>query len=358
MSSPVSISSARAATAGLDAGHDSVTEVCESAVGETATGEYRAVLAPGSHNAFGWTDVGLIVMALIWGVNYSVVKSGLATMDPITFNGIRVALAATVLLAIAATVRGAKLPSRRDTIVLAGLGLMGNGMSQLLFILGMARTRAGIAALVVAAGPAWIAIISRMLGRERLSPRGWSGIGLQLAGVACVVGSAGAITANRDALIGAGLIALGSIMWALFSVLLTPYTQKAHPLHLSALTMTSGALFLCAIAMPGIMRLDFAAVSMREWATVAYAGIAALVIAYLLFYRGVRVLGPTRTAMYGNLQPLIALLVAWALLHERPTGGQAVGAAFIMVGLLVSRTARIRPLTPRPVTSSPLVDRT
>ncbi len=337
--------------------HGPVTEVCESAVGETATGEYRAVLASGGQNAFGWTDIGLIVMALIWGVNYSVVKSGLATMDPITFNGIRVALAATVLVAIASTVRGATLPSRRDTLVLAGLGLMGNGLYQLLFILGMARTRAGIAALVVAAGPAWIAIISRMLGRERLSTRGWSGIGLQLAGVACVVGSAGAITANRDALIGAGLIAIGSIMWALFSVLLTPYTKKAHPLHLSALTMLSGAIFLFSIALPGIMRLDFGAVTLREWATVAYAGIAALVIAYLLFYRGVRVLGPTRTAMYGNLQPLIALLVAWALLHERPTGGQALGAAFIMGGLLVSRTARSRPIPARSVASSSPMDR-
>lgn len=329
-------------------------EVCESAVGETATGEYRAVTAS-TQNAFGWTDIGLIVMALIWGVNYSVVKSGLATLDPITFNGLRVALAATVLIAIAATVRGAPLPSRRDTLTLAGLGLMGNGLYQLLFILGMARTRAGIAALVVAAGPAWIAIISRMLGRERLSSRGWMGIALQLFGVACVVGSAGAVETNADVMIGAALIAGGSIMWALFSVLLTPYTQKAHPLHLSALTMASGAVFLVAIAMPGIIALDFAAVSVREWATVAYAGIAALVIAYLLFYRGVRVLGPTRTAMYGNLQPLIALLFAWAMLHERPTAGQGIGAAFIMGGLLLSRTARIRPVPVRP--STPIMDR-
>ena len=357
MPSPVSNSASVTPDASDAIAHASVTEVCESAVGETATGEYRAVVQNGQH-PFGWTDIGLIVMALIWGVNYSVVKSGLATLDPITFNGLRVALAATVLLCIAATVRGAKLPSRRDTFVLAALGLMGNGLYQLLFILGMARTRAGIAALVIAAGPAWIAIISRMLGREQLSMRGWSGIGLQLAGVVCVVGSAGAVETNADAMIGAALIAGGSIMWALFSVLLTPYTHKAHPLHLSALTMTSGALFLVAVAMPGIMRLDFAAVSMREWATVGYAGIAALVIAYLLFYRGVRVLGPTRTAMYGNLQPLIALLFAWAMLHERPTGGQAIGAALIMGGLLVSRTARIRPIAARPVASTPILDRT
>jgi drug/metabolite transporter (DMT)-like permease len=319
-----------------------VTEVCESAVGETATGEYRAIEgAKGSK--FGLTDIGLIVMALIWGINYSVVKTGITALEPFTFNGIRVALAAIVLAVIAVSVRGTRLPPRRDVIRLAVLGLLGNGMYQLLFILGMSRTRAGIAALVVAAGPAWIAIISRMLGTERLSSRGWAGIGLQLAGVACVVGSAGALEASSSALLGAALIAVGSILWALFSVLLTPYTKTAHPLHLAAITMGSGALFLVAIALPGMRRLDWGAVTTREWGIVAYAGIAALVIAYLLFYRGVRVLGPTRTAMYGNLQPLIALLFAWAMLQERPTVWQGIGAAFIMAGLLLSRTARVRP---------------
>ena len=77
---------------------------------------------------------------------------------------------------------------RRDVLHLALLGLVGNGLYQLFFILGMARTRAGIAALVVAADPRSTAIISHLLGRERLPLRGWLGIVLQLVGVACVVG--------------------------------------------------------------------------------------------------------------------------------------------------------------------------
>ena len=334
-----------------------VTAVCDSAVGETATGEYRAVMAT-TPSGFGATDIGLIVMAVIWGVNYTVVKTGIQSLEPVTFNGLRVGLAAMVLIVVASTVRGVPFPSRKDAWTLAALGLMGNGMYQLMFILGMARTRAGIAALVIAAGPAWIAIISKLLGREQLARRGWAGIGLQLLGIAAVVGSASAIEASSDAMIGAAMIAAGSIMWALFSVLLTPYTRRAHPLHLSALTMSSGAVLLVGIALPGIIRLDFGTVKLSEWAAVAYAGIGALVIAYLLFYRGVRVLGPTKTAMYGNLQPLIALLVAWALLHETPTAGQVVGAALIMGGLLLSRTAGIRVPPSRPpgppVSTSPV----
>jgi drug/metabolite transporter (DMT)-like permease len=115
--------------------------------------------------------------------------------------------------------------------------------------------------------------------------------------------------------------------------------------------MASGALLLVVVASPRLVALDYGAISAAAWGSVLYAGIGALVIAYLLFYRGVQILGPTRTAMYGNLQPLIAIAVAWMMLGERPTVWQAVGAAFIMGGLLLSRTARIRP-APAPLVAT------
>jgi drug/metabolite transporter (DMT)-like permease len=306
-----------------------------------------------SRPAFGATDVGLLLMAVIWGVNYSVVKAGLRTLEPFAFNGLRVALAAVILAVLSFFLRADRWPSRRDVWHLALLGLIGNGLYQLFFILGLARTRAGIAALVVASGPAYIAVISHVLGRERLPLRGWLGIAIQLIGVACVVRSTQGLDAGQGAMFGAGLIACGSLMWAIFSVLLQPYTARAHPVHLSSITMASGAAFLLVVATPALRRLDPSTVAPAEWGAVAYAGIGALVIAYLLFYRGVKVLGATRTAMYGNLQPLIAIAVAWIVLAERPTGWQAVGAACIMGGLLLSRTAVSRPLlassTPTPV---------
>ncbi|MBL0937465.1 MAG: EamA family transporter [Gemmatimonadaceae bacterium] len=301
--------------------------------------------APGTHTGFGATDLGLILMAVIWGVNYTVVKSGLAVMTPLAFNGARVALAAVVLFAVAALVRDQPWPEKRDVWRLLALGLMGNGIYQLLFIFGMAHTRAGVAALIVAAGPAWIAIISRLLGRERLPFLGWAGIGLQLVGVGCVVGSTSALESGGTVMLGAALIAAGSITWAAFSVLLQPYTKRAHPLHLSAITMASGALLIGLVAIPDLRALDWASLTWKAWGAVVYAGIGALVVAYLLFYRGVRVLGPTRTAMYGNLQPIIALAVAALLLNELPSVWQLIGAAFIMAGLLLSRSVSVRPST-------------
>jgi drug/metabolite transporter (DMT)-like permease len=73
------------------------------------------------------------------------------------------------------------------------------------------------------------------------------------------------------------------------------------------------------------------------WLAIAYSGVFALVVAYLFWYNGVRVIGPTRTSMYSNLQPIVAVLVAWPMLGETPTPWQIVGAACIMGGLVLTR---------------------
>ncbi|MCZ8204141.1 DMT family transporter [Gemmatimonas sp.] len=317
----------------------SLSPVRARATTPASAAEAASTAAP---QGFGATDAGLVLMATIWGVNYSVVKAGLQAMTPLSFTGVRMVFASVVLFGIASFVR-AEWPNRRDIVRLLLLGLLGNGFYQLLFISGMARTRAGVAALIVAAGPAWIAILSRLLGRERVSRLGWAGIGLQLIGVLCVVGSTQKFDGGSDGLLGAVLIATGSIAWALYSILLQPYTQRSNGLHLSALTLASGAAMMGVIGIPDMLRLDWGAVGLTGWGAVAYSALLAMVVAYLLFYRGVRILGPTKTAMYGNLQPIIAIAVAWILLHETPTGWQLLGAACIMGGLLVSRTAKVRP---------------
>jgi drug/metabolite transporter (DMT)-like permease len=101
--------------------------------------------------------------------------------------------------------------------------------------------------------------------------------------------------------------------------------------------MFGGVGVLLVVGAPALARTSLAAVTPGAWGAVVYSGIVALVIAYMFYYRGVRVLGPTRTAMFANLQPLIALAVAYLTLGEAPTAVQLGGAAAIMVGLLVSR---------------------
>jgi drug/metabolite transporter (DMT)-like permease len=102
--------------------------------------------------------------------------------------------------------------------------------------------------------------------------------------------------------------------------------------------MVGGAAVLLLVSAPSIATTDWSAASGATWGAIVYSGIAGLVVAYLFWYRGVRVLGPTRTAMYVNLQPVFALAVAWAALGERPGIVQIAGAAAVMAGVLLARS--------------------
>src|SRR4029079_4709063 len=84
--------------------------------------------------AFGATDLSLLLMALIWGVNYTSVKYGTGLMAPLAFNGVRVALAGVSLVVVAQLARAwfgierDGWPARRDAIALFLLGTLGNGV--------------------------------------------------------------------------------------------------------------------------------------------------------------------------------------------------------------------------------------
>lgn len=289
------------------------------------------------HHRVWVTDLLLLLMAAIWGVNFSVVKIGMRWLEPLAFNGIRVALAAVVLLVVV-RLQGLALPPRRQTLALLGLGVLGNGLYQVFFVEGIARTRAGNASLVMAAGPALIAIMGRFYGVEKVHVRGYMGIALSVVGIGIVMSGTATAKIGDASLLGDGLILCATATWAVYSVLLKPLTHHVDGVQVSALTMLGGALPLLAVASPAISRTAWTAVPAQAWLAVAYSGIFALVIAYLIWYRGIKLIGPTRTSMYSNLQPVFAVLVAWAALGEVPTLAQGAGAAAVMAGLLLTRT--------------------
>jgi drug/metabolite transporter (DMT)-like permease len=286
---------------------------------------------------FGKTDALLLCMALIWGVNFSIVKYATEVMSPLAFTGIRVMLAAVVLLSVAFA-RRRPFPERREILALMALGALGNGLYQLLFVEGLARTNVGNAALVVAAVPAFIAIASRARGIERVSGRVQGGIALSLAGVALVVLGSAHSPSGAATFLGTLLVFSGTLCWTAFTVLLQPHARKLDPIHLSAFTMLGGSLALLLATPHAIAITDWSRVGWAAWAAVLYASVLSMGVAYIFWYRGLRVLGPTRTAVYSNLQPIIAITVAWVFLRETPTVWQGIGTGTIMTGVFLTRT--------------------
>ena len=289
-----------------------------------------------THAGFGKTDALLLLMALIWGVNFTVVKYATDLMQPLAFTGLRVVLAAVVLLALAFA-RKNKLPSRRDIVSLMALGMLGNGIYQIFFVEGISRTRVGNAALVVAATPALIAIASKIRGVDRVNRKVLAGIALSLAGVGIVVLGSARASNGTPTFLGTMLVFCGTLCWTAFTVMLQSFARRLDPIHLSAFTMLGGTIPLL-VAAPAIISAPWSQFGFAAWGAVFYASVISMGLAYLFWYRGLRVLGPTRTAVYGNLQPVIAIIVAWIFLSETPTIWQGIGTGTIISGLFLTRS--------------------
>jgi drug/metabolite transporter (DMT)-like permease len=231
-------------------------------------------------------------------------------------------------------------------LAMLALGVLGNGLYQILWVEGMARTRASDAALLVAASPAFIELIGWARGHERIGLRGFVGIGISLVGIGLVVTGAshGTTGGSNSTLLGNALILASVLCWAFYAVGLKPLTRRMDGLTLSAVTMTGGFVPMLIAATPSLRATKWSEVSAAGWGAVAYSGLLALVVAYLFWYRGVRVLGPTRASMYSNLQPLFAMAAAWLLLGESPRAMQLAGALCIIGGLLLTRLTGRQPI--------------
>lgn len=275
-------------------------------------------------------------MTTIWAVNFSITKYATAAFEPRAFAGLRVALAAAVLVALTLAAR-TPLPPRRVLLKLLAIGVIGHGVYQVLFIEGLSRTRAGNAALIIAATPAVIALAGRYSRIEHVRGRTVAGLALSFAGVGAIVFGSATSAVGDSSLMGTILICVGVLCWTGFTLALQPYAMTMNPLMLATTTIIGGLIPLLVFSAPALARVRWETIPIEIWPAIFYSSVMAMVVAYLFWYRGVRVLGPTRTAVYANVQPIIALLVAWFTLGEVPTMLQGIGAVTIVSGVFFTR---------------------
>jgi drug/metabolite transporter (DMT)-like permease len=258
-------------------------------------------------------------------------------LEPLAYNGARMIVGALVMTAVVMSQRD-RLPSLRDIGALMLLGILGHGVYQAFFIQGLARTRAGTASLVIAASPAVIAIVGRIFGGEPITKRQVMGILASISGVLLVIVGSANSSEGEASVIGDMLILVSVVAWAFYTTWLRPMTHRIDGVQIAAWTLVGGTIPMALYAAPAMLRAEWGAVTPLTIGAILYSGLMALGVAYLFWYRGVRVIGPTRTAMYSNLQPIVAVAVSWPLLGEVPTLFQGVGAIGVVVGVLLTRS--------------------
>jgi drug/metabolite transporter (DMT)-like permease len=286
---------------------------------------------------WGWTETALSVMVLVWGVNFAVVKQALDTFQPLAFNALRFVIASLLVFAVLRARGETGLPERRDVPRIIFLGLLGNVVYQMCFILGLDRTRAGHAAVILALTPVLTAFLSMLTGHERPGARTWLGASLSIAGIGLVSG-AGIRLEGREALVGDAILVTACVAWATYTVGSRPIVRRYGAVRTTAWTLWTGAVGLLALGTPALLRQDWAALDARAWGGLAFSATFAIGLAYLIWYRGVERIGNTRTAIFSNLTPVVALAAGAMLLRELPTPAALLGAALTIGGVMVVRT--------------------
>ncbi len=283
-------------------------------------------------------DPGLLVLVLIWGLNFPIIKQALGEIDPLAFNALRFPLASLVVLALLRARGPLPRPRRQDLPRIVLLGLAGNVAYQLLFILGLDRTGAGNASVLLATTPVWTALLSSAAGHERIPGATWlAAVGTVTGMVLLVAGGSGGLSVGSTTLPGDLLMAASAVTWSAYTVGARSLIHRYGPLALTAWTLWTGTAVLVPMGLPALLALDPREVGHSSWLGVAYAGVLAIGVAYVLWNRSVRLVGNAATALYGNLVPVVALWAAWLWLGEVPTGLQWVGTALILGFLLLSR---------------------
>jgi drug/metabolite transporter (DMT)-like permease len=282
-------------------------------------------------------DLGMLLVCLIWGLNFSITKLALHDIPPLPFTAIRFAAASVLLWAVLRLVEGPAPLASGSLKKLILLGLVGNTAYQLVFTVGLAHTTATNSALILSTVPTVVALCAGALGLERITGRMWLGIVLGTLGVGLVIAARG-VAFDADTMTGDLLSVVAVLCWASYTVWLRRVPVAISPLRTTAITTMAGTPGLMLAGLPGLFRLDWGNVKLSAWLGLAYAAVLSLVVAYLLWNRSVKMVGSTRTAIYMCVTPLVAVTGAWLLLGERPRWLQGVGAVLIVAGVLLTRT--------------------
>lgn len=287
----------------------------------------------------------LLLTAVFWGGTFIAGRQVSQHLGSFSIAFLRFAVASAFLLSLA-RIREGKfvLPGKGQIIPVILLGLTGVFTYNVLFFKGLQRIEAGRAALIVATCPAFIAIASSILLKERFSLTRAIGIPLSISG-AIVVISKGHLSQLVTGGVGRGeLCILGCVLsWAAYSLIGKVVMRQLSPLVSVAYSSLIGAVALLVPAslLDGLVS-NLARASLLDWTSIVYLAVFGTVIGFVWFYEGVKALGPTRAGLFINFVPISAVILAGLILHEPMTLSLAIGAALVLSGVyLTNRAPRV-----------------
>ena len=277
------------------------------------------------------------VSACLFGASVVATRVAVRAVPPLSLAVLRYAQGGLILLIfLLLAARGLLHVERHDLPFLVLLGAILFAAFPLTFNIGLRFTEASRGSLMLATSPLWTAALARATRREQLTARQLLGLLLTFTGVAAVLIERGVNwRGSGRALLGDGLLLITALCGAAYSVLAKRALARYSPLTVTMYGMIFGTLLLSPAALvegliPSLSRLHG-----RTLLLVLFLGVLGGAVAWYLSAFALRRLLPTQTAVYINLNPLIATILGAVLLGEHLTLIFALGFAVVLGGVVL-----------------------
>jgi drug/metabolite transporter (DMT)-like permease len=274
--------------------------------------------------------------AVLFGASVVAVRVAVRDVPPVSLAVLRFGQGGLLLAVVLLVAAPRYLRTRWDRLLLFGLlGLVLFALFPLTFNIGLQYTEASRGAVMLATMPIWSALLGRSIG-ERLAGRQVVGVGFSVAGIALAFLEPGRVVGGDPmSLVGDGLLLLTGLLGALYGLIAKRALAVDHAATVTTYAMLIGTVLLLPAAwveglVPAIGRLDWQLLGL-----VVFLGVLGGAVAFLLWTWALSRLTPTQVAVYVNLNPIVAALLAILLLGERRSALFLLGFAAVVTGVLL-----------------------
>ena len=286
-----------------------------------------------------WKIYSLLTIAMvIWGFNLPLLKYLVTVVSPVTMTSLRIFLAAITVFIILSAFRIVRLPSRAEwKYVLLG-SLLNVVLHHYFLNIGLVRTTGTNAGLILGTGPILTVISVAVILRNYPSKIQWLGLLSGLAGVSSVVLASGGVSGLA---LGDSFIFIAILTQVLSFLVIAKAAKTLDPRLLTAYMLLFGSLMLFLISLiqePGEIRA-FATVPPVFWLGLVTSAILGTAVGHMLYNYSVGQVGPSKAAIFINLNTLFSLLGSALFLGESITIRHLIGLILIITGVILGSGA-------------------
>lgn len=276
----------------------------------------------------------LLLTAFFWGGTFIAGRIVAQDVGPFSAAFLRFAIASLFLVMFLRREKGA-LPrlNRLDLVSVVFLGLTGIFAYNVLFLTGLKTVTASRASLIIATNPIFIALAAHYIFRETLTPFNWLGVLLCATGAAIVISRGDMFSLVREGIGSGELFITGCVAsWVLYALIGKMTMARLSPMAAVTYSSIAGALMLLPPALFEGIIPEFTTWAAADWFAIAYLGFFGTVIGFTWFYEGMKKIGASRAAIFINFVPVCAVIMAWAILDEKPDSSLIAGAVLVISG--------------------------